>query len=194
MKHWQTVPLNDILYFVFAYSISFSFRLWPLTFSSLEHFRPLLDVWKREDDCRLLINSHPPPLTSPSPLSHLFVTLLLDLLSPPHFLSHLLVSFLASLSSKSFRLEFNNDLLCACVCFRPPPAFTLLRDSSSRDYSQPIGALLLAAMETYNMPGNRGNRRGGDRTHGDWHLSSHSFWWVWCVTFIPGFSLKMPLQ
>lgn len=30
-------------------------------------------------------------------------------------------------------------------------------------------------METYNMPGNRGNHRGGDKTHGNWHLYSYSF-------------------
>lgn len=37
------------------------------------------------------------------------------------------------------------------------------------------GGILLATMETYNMPGNRGNHRGGDKTHGNWHLSSYSF-------------------
>lgn len=35
--------------------------------------------------------------------------------------------------------------------------------------------LLLTAVETYNMPGNRGNHSRGDGTRGNWHSSSHSF-------------------
>lgn len=63
---------------------------------------------------------------------------------------------------------------CSCALPEPLQGFAWWFAEPGVAPSQWAG-ILLATMETYNMPGNRGNHRGGDKTHGNWHLSSYSF-------------------
>lgn len=101
-------------------------------------------------------------------------------IAPVTSLSSLFVLFTSSSSSSppSEAIYQNPTMTFARTCYGALPE--PLR-GFARWFAEPGAApsqwagILLATMETYNMPGNRGNRRGGDKTHGNWHLSSHSF-------------------
>lgn len=85
--------------------------------------------------------------------------------------NHVLDLFFSSplLPPSEAHLPKSNNDLCAHVFRRPPGAFARLRIviRGAQSCSSQWAGILLATMETYNMPGNRGNHRGGDKTHGN---------------------------